>query len=67
MLSRLILTFLGLLPFTAQADMSLIVTSAENAIVGVHHASLAVSAFVIAVLGGVFVFNLIMKILKGTF
>lgn len=65
MLNRLILFILGFLPFSAFADISFIVTNAEDAISDAHTGSLGVGAIIIAVVGGVFVVNLILKILRG--
>lgn len=65
MLNYLILLILGLLPISALADISFVVTNAEDAISEAHNGSLGVGAIIIAVVGGVFVVNLIMKILKG--
>lgn len=65
MLNRLILLILGLLPFPVLADISFIVTNAEDAIGEAHTGSLGVGAIVIAVVGGLFVVNLILKILRG--
>ena len=65
MLNRLILLILGLLPIPVFADISFIVTNAEDAIDGAHQGSLSVGAIIIAVVGGLFVVNLILKILRG--
>lgn len=65
MLNRLILLILGLLPISALADISFIITNAEEAIDGAHQGSLSVGAIIIAVVGGLFVVNLILKILRG--
>ncbi len=66
MMQRLLLVLLGLLPIPVLADISFVVTNAEDAISEAHNGSLGVGAIIIAAVGGMFVVNLILKILKGT-
>lgn len=65
MLNRLILLILGLLPIPVLADISFIITNAEDAIDVAHQGSSSVGAIIIAVVGGILVVNLILKILRG--
>lgn len=47
------------------ADISFIVTNAEDAIGAAQSGSLSVGAIIVSVVGGLFLVNLILRILKG--
>lgn len=66
MIYRLLLLLLSVLPIPVFADISFIISNAEDAVTGAHEGSLSVGAIIIAVVGGLFVINLILKILRGS-
>lgn len=62
---RLVFILFGLLPLSVHADISFIVTNAEDAIGAAQSGSLSVGAIIVSVVGGLFLVNLILRILKG--
>lgn len=62
---RLVLIFFLLFPFSVHADISFIVTNAEDAIGAAQSGSMSVGAIIVSVVGGLFLVNLILRILRG--